>query len=86
MSPDREKPPFLRLLLLATVCTPVGLLLTALFLSAFAATIFAPLIGTIYLYNGDILLGSGLWLLGVTAFFVTRFLKRKIWESPNSFL
>jgi hypothetical protein len=78
--------PIFFLLIRATLWMPIAILPTlTLFISA-ACIFLLPLIGLLYIYVGDT--GTGLLYLaaGVPAFFIAKFLKKLLWETPPSLL
>lgn len=82
----QKKPPFVGLLLRATLWTPVGILLMVIWLISSCATVMMPIVGLIQIWIGDYLFGIGSLAISPVAFFVARFMTKKIWEEPPSLL
>ncbi|HVE16899.1 MAG TPA: hypothetical protein VNB29_09180 [Chthoniobacterales bacterium] len=82
----KDRPPFLKLLVLSTVWAPVMVLASIVFIAAAFYAVLSPVIGLLYLWLGDYQAALLYLLGGVIAFLVARALKRCVWETPSSFL
>lgn len=86
MKSPRQRPPLIGLLLRATLWTPVGILIAFAWIASICAAVAMPLIGVLRIWMGDYLLGSASLAVGLAAFFVARYITKKVWEDPPSLL
>ena len=85
-APPPQRPPLLRLFLLATLATPLALLILVIGCVLFTCAVALPLRGIHDLLEGRHLSGIAFLLGGLGSAFAARWYKRKVWETPDSLL
>lgn len=83
---DMALRPIFSLLIRATLWMPIVILPALMLLISTACILLLPLIGLFSIYAGNTWMGLLYLVVGVPAFFIAKFLKKLLWETPPSFL